>query len=86
MATIVRIVADEKLKRRLEAMGAVQGAPMEIFSANNGNLLVKIEGAKIGLNRELAMRIFVSPVTDSEKPASPTMLKRCDGSACLKMK
>lgn len=63
-ATVVRIAADDKLRHRLESMGAVRGATLEVFSETDGNLLLKMAGAKVGLNRELAMRVFVAPVKD----------------------
>ncbi|MGI6161604.1 MAG: FeoA family protein [Christensenellales bacterium] len=57
---IVRTVADIKLKKHLENLGLIMGEAVTPVSDNFGNLIVKIKGCKLAIDKGLAMKIFVS--------------------------
>lgn len=57
--TIRRIAGSPETAHHLEEMGFVRGAETVLISMVNGNYIVSIKGARIGLGRELAKRIIV---------------------------
>lgn len=56
---IQRIAGNEKDAHRLESMGFVPGSEVRVISEINGNFLIKIKGARVGLGREFVKRIIV---------------------------
>ena len=63
-AVVMTVAAESKLRRRLESMGIVKGAMLEVFVETDGCLLVKVAGAKLGLDRALASCILVAPMCE----------------------
>lgn len=58
--TIQRIAGKEKVIHRLAEIGFVPGSEVCVLSEINGNFLVTVKGAKIGLAREYAKCIIVA--------------------------
>ena len=57
---IVRIVADEKLKKHLESLGITVNGEITVLSASGGSVVCKIKEGKIALDKELSTKIFVA--------------------------
>lgn len=57
--TIRRIAGSASTAHHLEEMGFVTGAKVILISMVNGNYIVGVKGARIGLGREFAKRIIV---------------------------
>lgn len=58
--TIQRIVGSHDMIHHLEDMGFVIGGTVELISEVNGNFIVAVKGARIGLGREYLKRIIVA--------------------------
>lgn len=58
--TIQRIAGDLDDVHRLEGMGFVPGTEVCVISEINGNFLIVVKGARIGLGREYVKRIIVN--------------------------
>lgn len=57
---IRRIAGNSDMVHHLEDMGFVVGAEVVLISMVNGNFIVAVKGARIGLGREYAKRIIVA--------------------------
>ena len=57
---IVRIVADEKLKKHLESLGITVNGEITVLSASGGSVVYKIKEGRIALDKELSTKIFVA--------------------------
>lgn len=58
--TIQRIAGNPDDAHRLEGMGFVPGTQVLVISEINGNFLIRVKGARIGLGREYVKRIIVA--------------------------
>ncbi len=57
---IVRISADEKLKKHLESLGITINGAITVLSASGGSVVCKIKDGRIALDRDLSTKIFVA--------------------------
>ena len=57
---IVRIVADEKLKKHLESLGITVNGEITVLSSSGGSVVCKIKEGRIALDKELSTKIFVA--------------------------
>ena len=57
--TIKQITGTDKVKAHLENLGFVVGEPVMVVSKVNDNVIVKIKGVTLGIDRELAKRILI---------------------------
>lgn len=49
-----------KILNRLEALGIIKGTKFEVLEKNNfGLILIKIRGTRIGLDENIALKIYV---------------------------
>ena len=58
--TIQRIAGKESVVHRLQELGFVPGTEVSVLSEINGNFLITVKGAKIGLGREYVKYIIVA--------------------------
>ncbi len=56
---IVRLIAEDKLKRHLENLGFIPGALLQSLYDNKGDVVVKAGNAKLALGRGVATKIEV---------------------------
>lgn len=56
---IVRIAADEKLKKHLESLGITLNGEITVLSSSGGSVVCKIKDGRVALDRELSTKIFV---------------------------
>lgn len=57
---IVRIAADDKLKKHLESLGITINGVITVLSASGGSVVCKIKDGRIALDRDLSTKIFVA--------------------------
>ena len=57
---IVKIVADEKIKKHLENLGITINGDITILSSSGGTVVCKIKDGRIALDRNLSTHIFVA--------------------------
>ncbi|MCR5006368.1 MAG: ferrous iron transport protein A [Clostridiales bacterium] len=56
---VQRIGGAPNVRTHLENLGFVAGASVIVLSEIEGNLIVNVKEARIALNKEMAMKIFV---------------------------
>lgn len=56
---IVRVAADEKLKKHLESLGIAQGSEILVMSLQNGSTVCKVKEGRLALDKEVSTHIFV---------------------------
>ena len=56
---VARIGGNEEVKKHLEDLGFVVGTKIEIISAHDGDVIVKVRDSKLAITREMAAKIFV---------------------------
>lgn len=54
-----RISGADEVKKHLEDLGFVVGTQVEIISAHDGDVIVKVRDSKLAITREMAAKIFV---------------------------
>ena len=57
---IVRIVADEKLKKHLESLGITINGEVTVLSSSGGTVVCKIKDGRVALDNNLSTKIFVA--------------------------
>ena len=57
---IVRIVADEKIKKHLENLGITVNGEITILSSSGGTVVCKVKDGRIALDSNLSTHIFVA--------------------------
>ncbi len=57
---IVRIAADEKLKKHLESLGLTLNGKITVLSNDSGAVVCKIKDGRVALDRDLSAKIFVA--------------------------
>lgn len=57
---IVAISAADDVKKRLTDMGLGIGSTVTLLSSAGGNLVVDVLGARVAINRDIAMKIRVA--------------------------
>ena len=57
---IVRIVADEKLKKHLENLGITIDGEIEVLSSSGGTVVCRVKDGRIALDSDLSTKIFVA--------------------------
>ena len=57
---IVRIAANDKLKKHLESLGITINGETTVLSSSGGSVVCKIKDGKVALDSELSTKIFVA--------------------------
>lgn len=57
---IVRIAADDKLKKHLESLGITLDGEITVLSSSGGSVVCKIKEGRIALDSDLSTKIFVA--------------------------
>ena len=55
--TIQKITGKDEVRQHLAELGFVAGADVRVISRAGGDVVVDVKGARLGLNRTMAMRI-----------------------------
>lgn len=57
---IIRVVADEKLKKHLESLGIVVNGNITVLNASGGSVVCKVKDGRVALDSNLSTKIFVA--------------------------
>ena len=57
---VVKILANEKIKKHLESLGVLVNAKLTVLSAVNGGVVVAIKDGRLALDHEVASKILVA--------------------------
>ena len=57
---IVKIIADEKVKKHLENLGVTVNGEITVLSSSGGTVVCKIKDGRIALDGNLSTKIFVA--------------------------
>ena len=57
---VVRIAADEKVKKHLESLGITVNGELTVLSSSGGTVVIKIKDGRIALDSNLPTKIFVA--------------------------
>lgn len=58
---IVRVAADEKLKKHLESLGIAAGGEISVLSCEGGCAVCKVKESRMALDQQISTHIFVEP-------------------------
>ena len=59
---IVKIIANEELKKHLESLGITLNGTLSILSSSGGTVICLIKEGRVALDRELSTKIFVTEI------------------------
>jgi len=57
--TVVKVKGDGARRQHLAELGFVEGAEVTVVSKAGSDLIVNVKGAKLGINREISMKVYV---------------------------
>lgn len=57
---VIRILADEKMKKHLESLGILVNSKLTVVSTVNGGVIVIIKNGRLALDHEIASKILVA--------------------------
>ena len=57
---VVRILANEKIKKHLESLGILVNSKLTVISAVNGGVVVVIKKGRLALDHDVASKILVA--------------------------
>lgn len=60
MLKIVRIAADETVKKHLENLGITVNGEVTVLSASGGSVVCKVKDGRIALDRDISTKILVA--------------------------
>lgn len=60
VVTVTSVRGDAELKQHLAELGFVEGSEVKIISRANGDVIVSVKGARLGLNRAMASHVMVA--------------------------
>lgn len=60
---VCKVNGKDDTKKFLANLGFVEGSNISVVSANHGNLIIRVYGSKIALDRSLSSRILVNEVS-----------------------
>ncbi len=57
---IIKIAADEKIKRHLENLGILADGTISVLSSSGGTVVCKVKDGRVALDSNLSTKIFVT--------------------------
>lgn len=57
---IIKILANEKIKKHLESLGITINSVITILQQNGGNVICKVKEGRLALDRDIATKILVA--------------------------
>ena len=57
---VVKILANEKVKKHLESLGIIVNAVVTVLSSVNGGVVLAIKNGRLALDHEVASKILVA--------------------------
>lgn len=56
---VVRVAADDKLKKHLESLGIAAGSEISVLSCESGSAVCKVKEGRLALDQHISTHIFV---------------------------
>jgi len=56
---VLKITGNPAIKKRLEELGFIEGALINIISNNDGDVILEIKGTKLAITKEMSQKIIV---------------------------
>ncbi len=56
---VIKVLADEKTKKRLESLGVTVNACLTVISSSGGSIVCNVKGGRLALDSEVATKILV---------------------------
>ena len=56
---VVRVLADEKLKKHLESLGITVNSELTVLSSERGSVICKVKEGRLALDKGVATKILV---------------------------
>lgn len=57
---VIKVLADEKTKKRLESLGILVNSLLTVISSANGGVIVVVKEGRIALDRSITSKILVA--------------------------
>lgn len=57
---IIKILADEKIKKHLESLGIAINSNIVILQQNGGNVICRVKEGRLALDKDIAKKILVA--------------------------
>lgn len=57
---IVRIAADEKIRKHLENLGIILNGEITVLSRSGGSVVCKVKDGRVAIDRDVSTKIFVA--------------------------
>lgn len=57
---VVKILADEKIKKHLENLGITIDSEIIVLSRSGGSIICKVKDGRLALDHDLAMKILIA--------------------------
>lgn len=57
---IVKILADDKIKKHLESLGIAINGLITVLSQSNGSVICKVKEGRLALDKNIAIKIVVA--------------------------
>ena len=57
---VVKVLVDDKTKKRLESLGILPNASITVVSSVNGGVVVAVKEGRLALDRSVASKILVA--------------------------
>ncbi len=57
--TVIKILAEEKVKKHLENLGITIGSTVTVLSAEGGSVILLVKEGRLALDKDLATKILV---------------------------
>lgn len=61
-AGVIKVTGDKSYKKRLEELGFVPGAIINIISNNDGDIILELKGSKLAITKEMSQKIIVKKI------------------------
>lgn len=56
---IIKILTDDKTKKRLEDMGIIVGSNVTVLSSGGGNVVLMVKDGRVAIDESIATKILV---------------------------
>ena len=61
-AGVIKVLGDNNYKKRLEELGFVAGAIVNIISNHDGDIILELKGSKLAITKEMSQKIIVKAI------------------------
>ncbi len=58
--TVIKILADDKVKKHLESLGITINSKITLLNQSNGSVICKVKEGRLALDKNIAVKIVVA--------------------------